>query len=379
MSDIDYRVLLTADATVEDWIVVDHACGEIHQQLARAHRQWWRILEHTPGAGQSDAELLDERRYHPELRFWHVAHGSSDLLKAMIRRFEDKPWEYRDELYHLKRLTYFYSPYQQGIDPPINLAGYEREYDMHSRCWHYFAPAMLSVASLLRGRGFEGKRAALNWLGQRFPHHAIWRRVIDIVDARYDVAETTNLGLRAQFDEQMFDVFKDMLGPVRQSLRFMAWPVEVEPVAMKQQLQGDTSVEGAMMALTDAVRFARIRLGRYLFYIDPPEGFDAGHALCDEAQWLGVAYRTPLQVGAAHLDLDAEAPPERVFSQIVGRALTQDESTSLKAAATIAATQLIQYDQARQAFHQFCPFWLNFYRLLEEYAQNLFRLLERDR
>ena len=83
MSDIDYRVILSFDAGVDDWIKVDRSCGEIHATLTARDERWWRVLEHTPGAGLTTAHLVDNDFYHPEYRFWHIAAGSCDLLDPM--------------------------------------------------------------------------------------------------------------------------------------------------------------------------------------------------------------------------------------------------------------------------------------------------------
>ena len=376
MSDIDYRVILDPHAGVDDWIKVDRACGEIHATLAARCRRWWRVLEHTPGAGLTTAHLVDDHLYHPEYRFWHVAAGPTDLLDPMNERLETKDWEIRDELYHLKRFLYFYSPYQQGIDPPINLEGVEAEYDLHSRCWHYFTPAMLSAASLLAGRRFRGKKLTLRWLQAEHPRETIFSRVLDMVEARYKVPERTDLALRDAFDAEMFAMFEQLKGPVRESLRLLSWPEGLDMAAMKQRLTDDPSAGNARMALTDAVRFARIRLGRYLFYLDPPDGFDSAHPLKGEAMWVKVVYGTPLRVGAAALGIEpGDRSAEEIFAQMLGRALTAPEKVALDAMARLAAMNRSTDEDARRAFSHICTIYLDFYRLLEEYAGRLFEHL----
>ena len=271
LSDIDFRVVLADSAGVEDWIVVDKACGQIHSRLARKYKRWWRILEHTPGCGLTCRQMRHPYWYCSEYHTWQVCHGEPGPIQALQREYATKDWQIRDELYHLGKFLYYYSPYQQGIDPPINLGDYVDKYDMHSRCWHYFTPAMLSAAALLRKKPFPGKRTALGWLIKQFPQKDVFKKILHMVDRLYDVPENDERTLRDEFDLEMFAAFKEMRELVRRNLKFISWPENLDEKAMKQRLADDFSREKSILSLTDSVRFARIRLGRYLFFLDAPE------------------------------------------------------------------------------------------------------------
>ena len=103
LSDIDFRVVLAEGAVPGDWVVADRACGEIHARVACERPDWWRMLEHTPGCGLSLGELRREQWYHPEYHTWQACHGDAGQIQAVLEEYGKRPWDRRDEDYHLGR------------------------------------------------------------------------------------------------------------------------------------------------------------------------------------------------------------------------------------------------------------------------------------
>ena len=375
LSDIDYRVILSPEATPTDWVVADRACGEIHQQLARENAGWWRILEHTPGCGLTTAELADDQWYTPEYRMWQLCHGDATVLTPMRHFLDCRPWDATDELYHLKRFLLYYSPYQHDIDPPINLGAYETLYGLHSRCWHYFAPPMTSVAALVTRQTLPGKRAAFALLMREFPQVEVVRRVVDMVDQGYKVAERSVEVAMKSFEAALYDAFGYFETVVRQKLQYVDWPAELSPAALKANLAAHATPAAARNQLIDAARFGRIRVGRYVFYLDPPAGFDFERLLRNEGQWANVIARKPFEIGARMLGADLlDADPVAVAENVMNRSLADDEKKSLRQVWAMpekvrAASNHLA--DTKEAVARVVDSWEPFYFVLEAYCQTL--------
>ena len=284
LSDLDFRVVCDDQTTAEDWVEIDRHLGQIHLEMVRTHPEWNRINEHTPGAGLTVRELMDERFYNPEYAVWDLWWGEEDWFAALKQKVYSRPFDLIDEHYHLSRFLGYYSPYIHGIDPPINLGPFEPKYALHSRCWHYFAPPMLSAASILARRNLSGKRRALEWL--RDNGHAVdgVQAVLYQVDSHYETPELTDQGRLRAFEELLFSGFEELIEPLHTAIQNLDVGSLVSPGLMKEQL---ASIGTAPLStLMEIVRFARIRAGRYYFYANAPDHFETRQLFIWELNWI---------------------------------------------------------------------------------------------
>lgn len=284
LSDLDFRVICDADARADDWVEIDRAVGRIHSNMVHARPEWNRINEHPIGAGLTLSELADDRLYNPECATWTLWAGETEWFDHMTQHLRARPFDVVDERYHLQRFLSYFSRYQHGIDPPINLGPFEPKYALHSRCWHYFAPPMYSAACLLARRSFTGKRQALQWLRDHDLAAPQVDAVLGQVDAHYETKELDTPGALTVFEEHLYKAFEALLAPVcaaNQSLK-------INPAIPVTEMRALLSAAPAdpLSVILESARFARIRAGRYAFYLNAPNHFDADWLLANETIWL---------------------------------------------------------------------------------------------
>ncbi len=293
LSDLDFRVVCDDAATPDDWVQIDRHVGRIHRQMVADHPEWNRINEHTAGAGVVLEELRDARFHHPEYSVWTVWWGRDDWADHLVSRTLARPLAAIDEHYHLSRFLAYFSPYIHGIDPPINLGEFEPKYALHSRCWHYYAPPILSAATLLARRHFRGKREALQWLIDEGIAAKQTAAVLAQVDAHYDTPEKENTQRLERFEQLLFTAFEELLEPVCDSIELLKLPSG----ASRRQLQEHLAEHhpDPLVELLELVRFARIRAGRYYFYLNAPAHFSAERQIVGEHSWTKMLVKTMLK------------------------------------------------------------------------------------
>jgi hypothetical protein len=284
LSDMDFRVICDDDARANDWRAIDETLGTVHLDMVRSRPEWNRINEHPAGAGVTLAELEDDRTYNPECAAWTLWSGDAAWFESFLSRRRGRSFTAADERYHVQRFLSYFSSYQHGIDPPINLGPFEPKYALHSRCWHYFAPPMYSAACLLARRSFVGKREALRWLGEHGFVTAEVDAVVSRVDAHYETPELHSPEAMAAFESALFEGFKSLLRPVCDAVRHMRLDCEAGVPALKRQVAAAPA--DPLAVLLECTRFSRIRAGRYAFYLDAPDHFDAAWLLANEMNWL---------------------------------------------------------------------------------------------
>ncbi len=319
LSDLDFRAVCDDQTTAEDWVEIDCHLGQIHLDMVRAHPEWNRINEHTPGAGLTVGELMDERFYNPEYAVWDLWWGEVSWFSELKERVSSRPFGAIDEHYHLSRFLAYYSPYIHGIDPPINLGSFEPKYPLHSRCWHYFAPPMLSAASILARRNLSGKRIALEWLREHGYVVEQAEAVLYQVDRHYDTPELADEARLRKFEELLFSGFEELLELLHASVRDLDLMLPTSPDSMKKELG---SIATAPLAdLMEIVRFARIRAGRYYFYVNAPDHFDTGQLFIWELNWIRKLSQGVFSCVANILGNDNLSPEEclaRLDIRVVG-------------------------------------------------------------
>jgi hypothetical protein len=289
LSDMDFRIICDETTTSEDWVNIDRQIGRIHCKMVAEHPEWNRINEHTAGAGVSLAEIANDRFHHPEYAVWTVWWGRDEWAKELQARTLARPLDGNDERYHLARFVSYFSPYNHGIDPPINLGVFEPKYALHSRCWHYFAPPMLSAATLLARRHFGGKRPALEWLAENGFAARQARAVLDQVNAHYDTPEQFDPRRLAMFEQFIFAAFEEVFIPLLNSMQSFEVP---RPVTLQElKLHLASHLADPLVELLTQVRYARIRAGRYFFYLNAPSHFSAERQLLVEHSWTRQLFK----------------------------------------------------------------------------------------
>ncbi|NOX55326.1 MAG: hypothetical protein GXP27_12990 [Planctomycetes bacterium] len=284
LSDLDFRVICDDQTSADDWIAIDRLAGQVHLEMVRAHPEWNRINEHTPGAGMTISEVLDSRFSNPEYAVWSLWWGRRDWFDRLKARMVARRFDAADERYHLSKFLQYYSPYIHGIDPPINLGALEPKYAMHSRCWHYFAPPMLSAAAILARKNFSGKWEALSWLRDNGLVTEQVDAVFQQLEAHYETPERTCADRLHAFEELLFAGFKQLYPLLLESIEHLNVDRSTSPGQLKKRLEAASA--DPLATLMEHIRYARIRSGRYAFYLNAPSHFDARRLLRYELNWI---------------------------------------------------------------------------------------------
>ena len=361
LSDMDFRIICDDRTTVDDWVEIDRAMGPIHLEMVRAHPEWNRINEHPAGAGMTVAEVMDERFYNPEYAVWDLWWGRGEWFDDLKSYVGSRPFSRSDEHAHVSKFLAYYSPYIHGIDPAHNLGEFESKYPLHSRCWHYFAPPMLSAACVLAGRNFPGKLEGLGWLRDNgfIPEHV--QAVLAQVEAHYQTPELESPQRLAAFEEFLFTAFEQIYQPMCEAVRYLDVASGATPEAMKAQLSGDQSepVERFM----ESLRWARTRAGRYYFYANPPEHFSATHFMVAELNWARKLTAPMFDILCDILDAGPLSPKECLSR--LGMAPTAEERRAMAHLFEMSAWSAGE-NVLPEMYRKAANLFPHYYRLLEK-------------
>ncbi len=360
LSDLAFRAVCDNQTSAEDWVEIDSYLGQIHLDMVKTHPEWNRINEHTPGAGLTLGELMDERFHNPEYAVWDLWWGESSWFSELREQVSSRPFGPIDEHYHLSRFLGYYSPYIYGIDPPINLGPFEPKYPLHSRCWHYFAPPMLSAASILARRNLPGKRNALKWLRDHGYVVEQAGAVLHQVDHHYDTPELGDEARLRQFEELLFSGFEELLELVHASVQDLDLILSTSPDSMKKQL---ASIGTAPLAdLMEIVRFARIHAGRYYFYVNAPDHFDTGQLFIWELSWIKKLSQGVFSCVASILG-DGDLGPEECLARL--DILVEGETSEAVQHVMALSRRSADDSSLGQLFESAIDLFPNYYRILE--------------
>jgi len=306
LSDIDTRVLLV-EPTIEDWVAFDDLCGEFYLEMLLRHPEWARLLEHTPGACVADSEVMDPSLIIPDHMQWTFVYGGNERQRRfatpMWRIMQGGEWSLTEEVLHLKRFIAYCSPYDSSIDPPINLGPYEKWYPIHSRCWHYFTPAVLSAISLLHRRTYRGKREALAAAIQDFPGHGVFREVEQLATTAYQGTESWERSRYDGLERRMFDCLVMLLRHVVESIEGAPPPRPMPPgnldrdwlIGWKRELSEIRLP--ARTRMLDGLRFACPRAGRLKYYLKAPSTFATERQIQEDTEQIRTWILEPFLMG----------------------------------------------------------------------------------
>lgn len=274
LSDFDTRFFFSDDTTAEEWPEISRAVGRIHTEICREYPGRARILEHLPGINLTWSESLDPLSYYPEFHQWTLYHAPREKKAA---RFEEylalRPWDTADELFNLKKFALYYTPYDRGIDPPINLHEFESKYPLHSRFMHYFCPPVQSLVSLRLKRLVRGKLEAFRLARELFPNPHVIDRTFKAIHCHYEIPAWYEEPEISRIEEELFRYLQEAYCTVCPKITI----IEAAPSDNSRELKaklGNASLR-VLDTLFDGVKFCRLMMGRLFFYAENIPHFDS--------------------------------------------------------------------------------------------------------
>ncbi|MFJ1821567.1 hypothetical protein [Streptomyces sp. NPDC088139] len=289
-SDIDVRVLLPeAPANWEEW---NHLLAAAHKSAVRREISHGRLLEHPPGFAFTVAEADGRLVSAPELATWSLISGSTRDCQRWKSQAQMAPWCEVDERFYRGILQgRLGGRYQLAADSTDNVVEDIPAYRRHCVAWHYLAPCWFAAAALATRTRCPGKTAALTQ----------WRP--DGLDAYAEL-----------FLRHSEDGPNGRLRSPRHLLR--AAHVSLEAAMRRIPQASHPPDKGKESAATDWAMTAgmlRVRVARWLYYLDPPPGVATEYLIRREAKELRSAAQT-----LNALAEDGATPAQRLAARMAG-------------------------------------------------------------
>jgi hypothetical protein len=325
LSDFDTRFILNDQMTVDDWCAMSSAIGEAHLALCQRYPAWARNLEHLPGVNLTWAELTSERSYYPEFQQWTYYQAEHpDKISAALEQLGRRPWDIKDEYFHLKRFCLYYGRYDRAIDPPINLSVQVSKYPLHSRLMHYFSPPVLSAVCLLEKRNFGGKLDAFESAAQLLPDLRCWEMVSEILHAKYETPRWYSEPNVTELEDALEEALHALAQAVWDSLTLVPPRAGLDIAAWKRAVQ-QAPIDPALV-IFDNAKFARLMKGRLWFYVHAPNGFATAWLIQNELRRIGHSFfRAPFQTFWQIRTGERVENPVAILDQLRGDLLTPAE------------------------------------------------------
>lgn len=330
MSDFDTRFILDDSMTVDDWCHMSTVIGETHLNLCQKYPCWARNLEHLPGVNLTWSELNLERTYYPEYQQWTYYHSEHPhRISAALDRFARRPWDAKDEYFHLKKFCLFYGRYDRTIDPAINLGVHANKYPLHSRLMHYFNPPVLATVCLLEKNNLAGKIDAFEIAQRHFPQLHCWDTVREILHGNYETPRWYQEPFLSQLEDELEQALKVMAAGLREVITLVPQSAGTDISAWKKALQ-DVPLDPALI-IFDNAKFSRLMKGRLYFYLHAPAHFDYTWLIQNELKRIGhnffrVPFRTYWKIRTGEIVED----PVAILDKLEGELLTREEVVMVK-------------------------------------------------
>ncbi|MFJ7986440.1 hypothetical protein [Streptomyces sp. NPDC096351] len=262
-SDIDVRVLLPqAPADWEEW---NHRLAAAHTAAVGRDVSHRRLLEHPPGFAFTVAEADGRLVSAPELATWSLISGSPRDFQRWKSRAQMAPWCEVDERFYRGILqSRLGGRYQLAADSTDNVVEDIAAYRRHCVVWHYLAPCWFAAAALATRTRCPGKTAALTQ----------WRP-----DGLDGYAE---LFLGRTEDRSPRHLLRTAHVALEAAMRRV-------PDANRPAGQGD---EQARTDWGMTAGMLRVRVARWLYYLDPPPGVATEYLIRREAKELRATAHT---------------------------------------------------------------------------------------
>ncbi|MFE5908737.1 hypothetical protein ACFQ6B_06570 [Streptomyces wedmorensis] len=311
-SDIDVRVLLPqAPADWEEW---NHRLAAAHTAAVSREVSHRRLLEHPPGFAFTVAEADGRLVSAPELATWSLISGSARDFQRWKSRAQMAPWCEVDERFYRGILqARLGGRYQLAADSTDNVVADIAAYRRHCVAWHYLAPCWFAAAALATRTRCPGKTAALTqWrpdgldgYAELFLGHAEDRPDAPPRSPRH-LLRTAHVALEAAMRR-----VPDANRPAGQS---------------EEHARTDWVMAAGML---------RVRVARWLYYLDPPPGVATDYLIRREAKELRAAAQT----------LNALAADEATSAQRLAAQMATLIPTRPTTAGTLRATLALWHRQ----------------------------------
>ena len=325
LSDFDTRFILHDQMTADDWCAMSAAVGQAHLALCQQYPAWARNLEHLPGVNVTWAELTSERSYYPEFRQWTYYQAEHpDKVGAALEQLSRRPWNIKDEYFHLKRFCLYYGRYDRAIDPPINLSVHANKYPLHSRLMHYFSPPVMAAVCLLEKRTLGGKLDAFEAAAQLFPQLRCWEMVSEILHANYETLRWYAEPDLTELEDALEEALHALAQAVQDSITLVPPQAGLDIGAWKRAVQR-APIDPALV-IFDNAKFARLMKGRLWFYVHAPKRFVTTWLIQNELGRIGQSFfRTPFQTFWRIRTGEQIENPAAILDQLRGDLLTPAE------------------------------------------------------
>jgi len=274
MSDFDTRFIVEDGMTVLDWCDMSEAVGHVHLDMCNRYPHWARNLEHLPGINLMWSEMMGAESYFPEYPQWTFYRTRQpDKLATLEKYLLDRPWDEKDEYFHLSKFCLYFGRYDRQIDPGINLKAFENKYPLHSRFMHYFCPPLQAALCILNKRPIRGKMETVRLAQKMFPDLKVFAEMEEVVERHYEVPELyeepqlTHLEDRL---EEALNFLRDIIAPKLTlvpdagSKNISEWKAALKKATISPQLRA-----------FGAACFSRLMKDRLKFYAAVPPHFDS--------------------------------------------------------------------------------------------------------
>ncbi|WP_328549908.1 hypothetical protein [Streptomyces sp. NBC_00366] len=266
-SDIDIRVIL--DRAPDSWWEWNERLATAHHQAVLLDPAHSRLLEHPPGFAFT-ADELDRNQVSPaEISTWSVVTGSAATLGRWQSRARMMPWSRADERFYRGILdARIGGRYRLDKDSTDNVRDDLDGYRRHCIAWHYVAPCWFASAALATRTRCPGKTAALN---QWHPGEleALAEEFLRVSAASSEPEPSPTRLLRSAH------VTVDAV--LRRTPHPRPLPEESETGAA---------------AWTTTAGMLRVRVARWIYYLDPPPETVTGYLIAREEKELRSARNT---------------------------------------------------------------------------------------
>jgi hypothetical protein len=330
MSDFDTRFIVSDDMTVQDWCDMSTAVGEVHLSLCTRYPCWARNLEHLPGVNLTWNELTSEVNYYPEYHQWTYYHSENHQRLGESRGvLAKRPWDIKDEYFHLKKFCLYYGRYDRSIDRAINMGVHENKYPLHSRIMHYFSPPVMSAMCLLEKRGIAGKLDAFEMAERAFPELECWEAIREILHEEYEAPRWYAEPQLVELEDMLEHALLVIAERLADGVTLLPDGIGVDIPAWKAAL-ANVKIDPAMV-IFDNAKFCRLMKGRLNFYARSPRHFDATYLIQIELKRIGPNFfRTPFAVYWKLRTGESVTNPIDILPSLQGDLLTDSEVEAVR-------------------------------------------------
>ena len=325
MSDFDTRFIVSDDMEAEDWCRMSTVMGETHLMLCEKYPCWGRNFEHLPGVNLTWEELGSERNYYPEYHQWTYYHAERpDKLGAALDRLARRPWDAKDEYFHLKKFCLFYGRYNRTIDPAVNLGVHENKYPLHSRIMHYFNPPVLAAVCVLEKRNIGGKMDGFELAEGYFPDLRCWDLIREILHLNYETPRWYEEPQVSELEDALEEALQTIAARLREVITLVPPEAGVDIGAWKAALQ-EVPLDPSLV-IFDNAKFSRLMKGRLHFYGCAPSRFDATWLIQNELGRIGTNFfQAPFRTFWKLKTGETVEDPVTILDQLRGEVLSDAE------------------------------------------------------